>query len=408
MNRFLSILLILGSCVLYPCSVIGQVIESVQKWGVLPDNSPSENRRNLQKAIDAASARGNILYVEPVEKGYPMEGGIILRKNVSLIGAHGPLGRCSISKKENAPVGSLFLITDREHPFITVESSTKVEGIQFFYPEQSFEEADKIIKYLPTIQMKQSGKVESVTLSNLSFYGEYEAMNFKSPEGACCEQILFEHCYGYPLSGHFISIDRCWDIPRILHCHVNPANMRAIGRNFSKKIIDAVVGKWTYSYWIDHTDNAVMMDVFTFGVFGGAYLGKYTYGQLTGFNFDCVCVGIMHEGINNFNRSWEIAQGSIIANAGSDLQIIHPFILRGKGHTSISSVEAFSGNNPVLTNSGQSMDYMYIEPDGQLTVSIVGCRMSNYASDDPIVVSGTGCSLRAVACFDKNGKLYER
>jgi hypothetical protein len=30
------------------------------------------------------------------------------------------------------------------------------------------------------------------------------------------------------------------------------------------------------------------MDVFTFGTYGGIYLGPATYGQLTNFNFDCV------------------------------------------------------------------------------------------------------------------------
>ena len=80
----------------------------------------------------------------------------------------------------------------------------------------------------------------------------------------------------------------CVFFSRILHCHVNPANMREFGRSFTRSVIDAVVAQKTYTYWIDHTDNAQLMDLFTFGVFGGIYLGDNTYGQLTNFNLDCV------------------------------------------------------------------------------------------------------------------------
>src|ERR1043165_2074956 len=60
----------------------------------------------------------------------------------------------------------------------------------------------------------------------------------------------------------------------------------------------------------------VLMDLFTFGVYGGVYLGPVTYGQLSSFNLDCVTVGIHKLGDGTFNRNWQIAQGSIIANTG--------------------------------------------------------------------------------------------
>ena len=63
---------------------------SIQEFGVLPGNSPAQNKKNLQAAIDQATAAGIALYVEPVEDGYPIDGGIVLKRNVSLIGAHGP------------------------------------------------------------------------------------------------------------------------------------------------------------------------------------------------------------------------------------------------------------------------------------------------------------------------------
>ena len=377
---------------------------SVQSVGVLPTNTPKENRQNLQQAIDKMSPLGGVLYVEPAEGGYPMEGGLVLRRNVTLLGAHGPTGRGTALPDRSGPTGSLFVITDRKQPFLTVESATQVRGIQFYYPEQTWKDGSRILAYPPTIRMSPEQNVQGVTLSCLTFYGEYMAMDFRAKAPHMCEQILFEHCYGYPLSGQFIAIDRCYDVPRILHCHVNPANMREFKRSFSREVIDEVVRQKTYTYWIDHTDNAQLMDLFTFGVYGGIYLGNETYGQLTNFNFDCVSIGVHKLGSQWKNRNWQIAQGSIIANAGERLEDVHPILIEGKGHTSLSNVECFSGGNPALTNLEASWDYITVRDSA--TVFLSGCRMQGYKADTPINVSG-GAKIRAVGCFDKDNNLLE-
>lgn len=387
---------------------IGQAKEqgwvSVQSVGVLPQNSAEKNRQNLQAAIDKMSPLGGVLYVEPAQGGYPMQGGIILRRNVTLLGAHGPTGRGTALPDRSGPTGSLFVITDREHPFITIESATQVRGIQFYYPEQTWQDENSIIAYPPTIRVAQDQRVLGVTLSQLSFYGEYMAMDFRSQSPHYCEQMLFEHCYGYPLSGQFIAIEHCTDVPRILHCHVNPANMREFGRTFKSSVIDTVVRKKTYSYWIDFTDNAVLMDLFTFGVYGGIYLGKESYGQLTNFNFDCVNIGIYKTGSNWKNRNWQIAQGSIIANVGERIEDVHPILIEGIGHTSISNVECFSGPNGALTTLGASWDYITVR--GNATVTLTGCRMQGYKADSPIHLS-EGAQLQAIGCMDRDNRLIE-
>ena len=377
---------------------------SVQSVGVLPTNTPRENRQHLQEAIDNMSPLGGVLYVEPARGGYPMEGGLVLKRNVTLLGAHGPTGRGTALPDRSGPTGSLFVITDREQPFLTVESATQVRGIQFYYPEQTYQDGSRIIPYPPTICTSPKQNVQGVTLSCLTFYGEYMAMDFRAKAPHMCEQILFEHCYGYPLSGQFIAIDRCYDVPRILHCHVNPANMREFKRSFSREVIDEVVRQKTYTYWIDHTDNAQLMDLFTFGVYGGIYLGNETYGQLTNFNFDCVSIGVHKLGSQWKNRNWQIAQGSIIANAGERLEDVHPILIEGKGHTSLSNVECFSGGNAALTTLEASWDYMTVR--GEATVFLSGCRMQGYKANTPINVSG-GAKIRAVGCFDKDNNLLE-
>ena len=85
---------------------------SIQEYGVLPTNTPERNRECLQKAIDEMSVSGGALYVTPCENGYPVATGLVLKRNVSLIGAHGPTGRGTASMDRKHPVGSLFLKQD--------------------------------------------------------------------------------------------------------------------------------------------------------------------------------------------------------------------------------------------------------------------------------------------------------
>jgi hypothetical protein len=375
-------------------------IKSIRSFGVLPENSAEVNKANLQNAIDWAATSGAALFVEPTEKPYEVTGGIILKKNVSLVGVHGPVPRGTKHPDKNQPVGSVFAIRDTNLPFITVESSSQIKGIQFWYPEQSIIDPSKIIAYPPTIQVSKTSNTEGVTLSNLTFYGEYLAMDFNASPQHACELILFEHCHGYPLGGEFIRIDYCYDIPRILHCHINPGVQRQLGGAYSKEIIDAVVAKQKFTYTINHTDNAQLIDLFTFGNYGGIFLGAATYGQLTNFNFDCVTVGIHKLGDNSKNRNWMISQGSIIANTGVRIEDVHPFII--EGHTSISNVEAFSGGNAALTNFGKSWDFMTILGNEKCSISMFGCRMRDYKSDLPISILNPSAIIQAVGCLDKN------
>lgn len=376
--------------------------KSIRDFGVSATNTAAANKEALQKAIDWAAPRGGALFIDPTDEPYPMDGGLILKMNVSLIGVHGPVGRGTRNPDKRQPVGSVFRIEDEKEPFITVESATQIRGVQFWYPNQTLSDPDKIIPYPPTIQVSHDKPTEGVTLASLTFYGEYIAMDFNASRRNICEQILFEDCYGYPLSGEFIRIDYCYDIPRILHCHVNPSNQRFIKGGYSRAVIDKVVSSGKFTYAINHTDNAVMMDVFTFGAYGGVYLGPETYGQLTSFNLDCVTVGVHKLGNNTFNRNWQLAQGSIIANAGPRIEDVHPIIIEGQGNTSLSNVEAFSGGNGALTTLGKSQDFMLVRGDNKLTVTMTGCRMRNYVADSPLTIQNSKAVIQAFGCIDKD------
>lgn len=383
---------------------------SVQDFGVLPENTPSQNKENLQKAIDWASPRGVALWVEPSDQPYAVDGGIILKENVSLIGIHGPTPRATVHPDEQVPVGSVFAITDEENAFITVASSTQIKGIQFWYPNQTIKDPNAIIEYPPTIKVAQEEMTQGVYLSCLTFYGEYLPFDFNASAENPCELMTFEHCYGYPLSGVFIQMDYVYDVPRIMHCHVNPGSQRLLGGQYSKAVVDEVIKKKTYAYTINHTDNAQLIDLFTFGTYGGIMLGEESYGQLTNFNFDCVAVGILKQGSNTKNRNWQIAQGSIIANTGEAMENIHPIIIEGQGHTSLSNVEAFSGGNGALSTVPENMsqDFLLVRGDKKLTVSVWGSRMRNYASDSPLTLENKKAVIQFSGCFDKDENLYNK
>lgn len=68
-----------------------------------------------------------------------------------------------------------------------------MRGLQFWYPRQTLTDAAKIMKYPPTIQVSRSRPAQGVTLSSLTFYGEFVAMDFNAARAQPCEQILFEH-----------------------------------------------------------------------------------------------------------------------------------------------------------------------------------------------------------------------
>ena len=257
-------------------------------------------------------------------------------------------------------------------------------------------------------ELQQIGRLatqyDTVVMEDLAYF----AMDFRAQGQTICEQILFEHCYGYPLGGQFIAIDYCYDIPRILHCHVNPAVMREFRGDYPKEVNDAVIARRTYAYSIDHTDNAQVMDIFTFATYGGIMLGAATYGQMTNFNFDCVCNGIFKDGDSDFNRVWEVAQGSIIANCSpsGNLSEIHPLLMQGKGHLSLTNVDAFSGDNGVVTNLAQSYDFMTVRGSNVVCVTGVNCRMRNYSADEPVTVSDYSARISFLNCTDKNNNIF--
>src|SRR5205823_8402346 len=113
-------------------------------------------------------------------------------------------------------------------------------------------------------------------------------------------------------------------------------------------------------------------------------------------------------GDQNFNRNWQIAQGSIIANTGPKLEDVHPILIEGQGHTALSNVESFSGPNGAITNFAKSQDFMTIKGDKTLTVTLVGSRMRGYVAEAPFTIQNPKAVIQAVACIDKHEKPFNQ
>src|SRR5438128_365659 len=87
-----------------------QPYKSVLDFGISPTNSGAANKAALEKAIDWAHERGAALFLDPSDEPYPVDPGITLKMNVSLIGVHGPVGRGTRHPTKPQPVGSVFKI----------------------------------------------------------------------------------------------------------------------------------------------------------------------------------------------------------------------------------------------------------------------------------------------------------
>jgi hypothetical protein len=83
-------------------------------------------------------------------------------------------------------------------------------------------------------------------------------------------------------------------------------------------------------------------------------------------------------------------------------------LTEGKGHTSISNVEAFSGHNGALTTLGMSFDFMKVTGADKCTISLSGCRMRNYFSEEPLTVENKNALIQVTGCIDKNEEIFTK
>ena len=80
----------------------------------------------------------------------------------------------------------------------------------------------------------------------------------------------------------------------------------------------------------------------------------------------------------------------------------------GLGGEGLGNGESATGKNAAVSSAGQSEDFLLVRGAERLTVSMVGCRMRNYAAAEPITVENPQALIQAVACVDKDENPYNR
>jgi hypothetical protein len=170
---------------------------SIRDFGVAATNMPALNKAALQRAIDWAAPRGAALFVEPSDEPYPVDGGLILKRNVSLVGVHDRRTRHASSFTPK-PVGSASG-SGQTQPFLTVEGATQVRGLQFWYPRQ----ASTIRRKSSNIRPPSKSHARPAGCDASCLVSTGVAMDFNAARASPANRF-FEHLYGYPLGGEFI------------------------------------------------------------------------------------------------------------------------------------------------------------------------------------------------------------
>lgn len=319
------------------------------RHGVSASNSAAENKAALQALIDTLTAGngGTILLTEPIE----ITSGILLKVGVKLKGNNDsafkgstPVGG-GIRTSGATPSGAVMMIRDSVNSAVSMYSNTSVEGICFYYPDQDYATTNPatIVAYPPTIQSVDGA--QSMSVRRCTFIGETMAMYFI---GTGLGDLEIDLCYGYSLSGRFICINNCFDIPRITRCHVNPGvginftpPVNGGGLPFSLQIVDYVAtNPGVGAYWITNTDEFMISQCFVFGVETGLIIGS-SYGTAVQCQFDMV-----HTGVN-----------VIIEAPQSFVNLIGVNVLLGSGDKTTRSafkVNANAAGAVIMTNCGAS------------------------------------------------------
>jgi len=163
----------------------------------------------LQKALDYAGANGGGV-VQLATGKYRIDKPLNVPDGVTLAGVWEAPHHAQLTK---GTVISIYAGKNDENGpgAITINASSAVKGITFFYPEQRI---PGTIPYPYTIQ----GKGMHGSVIDCTFVNPYKAIDFGTYSN---ELHLIRNCFGCPLKVG-VHIDKCTDIGRIENVHFNP------------------------------------------------------------------------------------------------------------------------------------------------------------------------------------------
>ena len=87
---------------------------------------------------------------------------------------------------------------------------------------------------------------------------------------------------------------------------------------------------------------------------------------------------------------------------------LHPLVVDGQGHTSLTNIELFAGNTPVVSSSSAQLDdetlilseeFLLVEGSKPLTVALLGCRMSTFRAENLLTIRNRTETISTHDCF---------
>ncbi len=171
----------------------------------------------IQERIDALAAIGGGTVFLPQGR-YVVRGSLTLRKGVIL------RGEWKKPVKGQAPEGTILMVykgrgsTSENLSFITMQPSSSVQDMIFWYPEQI---PGNITPYPPTIVLGEPDYFgnDYCNVKNITLVNSFTGIVYSSVNGGSCP--VLSHIYGTPLSLG-IEIDNIADVGRVDKIHFSP------------------------------------------------------------------------------------------------------------------------------------------------------------------------------------------
>jgi uncharacterized protein YjdB len=188
---------------------------SVADFGVTGDGV-TDVTQQFQTLLNQLGALGGGTLFVPEGK-YVIKGNLLMPKGITL------RGEWKRPEKGLPVVGTIIMAyagkgNEEATPFITMEPSSAVMDMTFWYPEQS---SANILPYPPTIEMGKPNYFgnENCNAKNITLINAYSGIVFSRKNGGTCPTI--NGVYGTPLS-RGIEIDNIVDVGRIERIDFSP------------------------------------------------------------------------------------------------------------------------------------------------------------------------------------------
>ncbi|WP_169513383.1 glycosyl hydrolase family 28-related protein [Flexithrix dorotheae] len=181
---------------------------SVADYGITGDGTTDVTSQFQDLLDQLGNLGGGTLFVP--EGKYVIKGNLLIPKGITL------RGEWKKPEKGEPIVGTILMVyagkgNEEETPFITMEPSSAVMDLAFWYPEQV---PSAIVPYPPTIEFGKPNYFgnENCNAKNITLINSYAGIVFSRKNGGTCPTI--NGVYGTPLS-RGIEIDNIVDVGRI-------------------------------------------------------------------------------------------------------------------------------------------------------------------------------------------------